>query len=158
MINMAYNNPHHFSTELQHYDVLTFLEDMYKICESVTYKVIVMGGQHVDTGHVSRALFQVDDFGTLQYLMVQDTYIRFKVECSNERFTKVLQPNRIYHYLTRPPRILWLSMHPRSVWNEHGKRRHTIYPLFDNYLRKQLNNRLPVMVPHISLFQRKKID
>lgn len=151
-INLAYHNPYHFSTQIQKYEVNGFLDDLHKLCDSVMYKVIVMGGEHMDTGHISQSIFQVDDYGNPQFLMVQDTYIRFKIECSNPSFTNVLKPGHVYHYLTRPPTILWLSMDPRyhiSVWNANTRPQHTIYPLYDGYLRQELGNRLPRMIAHV---------
>lgn len=152
IINLAYHNIYHFSNN-QDYDVVDFLEDLHKLIDSKTFKVIVMGGEHMDTGHISQAFFQRDDNGVPQFMMVKDTYIRFKILCSNPRFLKVLNENKIYHYLTKPPTILWLALSPRypvHVWTNDQPFNHKIIPSFDWYLTSQ---RLPTLLQHKSIIK-----
>ena len=100
-LNVAFNNPRHFSNPAFGYEqplVQAFLYEVAQVARSETARLVVMGGAHCDPwrGHAS-AMFP-DSWAC-------DTYARFRVSscCSP---MQVLNAVHVFHFLLDAPRVV----------------------------------------------------
>lgn len=114
-VNIAYNNITHFSSPQYNYDINEFLKALSAIVNSVSFHIEVMGSIHSDPfGHSSSLIGQMSQYGEFLPCLVQDKYIRFKVNMKNKINDKILGPlntTSIFHFLVDVPEIIRLQLH-----------------------------------------------
>lgn len=105
-LNMIYNNYYHFSNPSYAYYTPIFLQEIAKVARSRDSKIVVMGGQHSDTGHTSGlVLFQSNSLQ--EPCFVEDTYIRFTVKLSPSYKSTILNDVNVFHFLTNVPKVTY---------------------------------------------------
>jgi hypothetical protein len=114
-VNKAYNNFEHFASPQYNYDIDNFLKALSDIANSTSYTIKVMGGIHSDPfGHSSSLIGQTSYYNEFTPCIVQDKYIRFKVDMTNNFNQKILGPlntTSIFHFLVDVPKIIQLQLH-----------------------------------------------
>jgi hypothetical protein len=103
-LNILYNNKEHFFNSKYEYDTWEFLKEISMIANSLTDKLVILGGIHQDTGHQSGVItYKTNNAYANTY--AYDSYIRFKVELKNPRRLQVLNEIHIFHFLVDVPQI-----------------------------------------------------
>lgn len=121
-VNQTYNNVKHFSFPQYDYDTGDFLLDMWDIIRHPKHKLCIMGSEHQDPfGHTSGMIGQFGELGEFVPALVQDSYVRFKVELDSLKAApntkpRVLQQGPVYHFLLRPPTVVRLQFPHAPVW------------------------------------------
>jgi hypothetical protein len=117
-VNIAYNNITHFSSPQYNYNINEFLKALSDIVNSKSFTIEVMGSIHSDPfGHSSSLIGQMSQYGEFLPCLVQDKYIRFKVNMKNHINNKILGPlniTSIFHFLVDVPEIIRLQLHQRT--------------------------------------------
>lgn len=107
-LNMIYNNATHFYNPSYSYDTWQFLKEISMIANSPTDKLIVMGGQHEDTGHQSGLILYQNNKKEPINTFVSDSYIRFTIKLKTHKRLFVLNETQVFHFLIDVPQITWI--------------------------------------------------
>lgn len=114
LLNLVYNNYNHFSNPSYNIDPVTFLNEVVQIASSKNskMKIVVMGGEHQDTGHHSNIVqHHISNHEASYGCFVKDTYIRFRVELdANNIYSynmNTLNSTHIFHFITDVPEVIW---------------------------------------------------
>lgn len=116
LINVAYNNTHHFMMDTFDYDIRGFLTELKNAVDSIFNKIVVMGGVHSDPfGHTTGLFGQYNEYNELCPAIVKDNYIRFKLvfDKKHVKAYKVLNDVNVFHFLVSVPHIVQLQLHHR---------------------------------------------
>ena len=128
LVNVAYNNTHHFMMNTFDYDIKGFLIELKNAVDSMYNKVVVMGGVHSDPfGHTTGLFGQYNEYNEFCPAIVKDSYIRFRFvfDKKHVKAYKVLDEIKVFHFLVDVPQIVQLQLNYRvPVY---------IYPFYDFY-------------------------